>query len=372
MHRDFKIGLVVALALLLLIIVYFYVSGDEFEAPQEGAAPTASEARPPVGAVEVEGEEANEVEWTGELATAADVTADPKLTPTSAPVGAEPAAVKPEYEPIVAPSFEQPAPAVEIPKPYTPTATTRLVVRPVVPAVGPTVRRAEGRRIYIVREGDSGFWTVAEHVYGEGKHWPLIAKANPQVDTNALRPGQKLIIPPLPEGPPAGTAAVIAGFVPRSGQRLYTVKRGDQGFWGVAEKVYGHGKHWPLLRKANPSVDPYHLRPGQTLIVPPLSAARVPSETAGRAIITTAGRIYIVRAGDKGFWGIAKKMYGHSKYHELIANANKDVDPHQLRPGQKLMIPPLPKDYKAPSRPPKLPRPSATEAPVKDDRPIFD
>ena len=76
MHRDFKIGLVVALALLLLIIVYFYVSGDEFEAPQEGAAPTASEARPPVGAVEVEGEEANEVEWTGELATAADVTAD--------------------------------------------------------------------------------------------------------------------------------------------------------------------------------------------------------------------------------------------------------------------------------------------------------
>ena len=66
MHRDFKIGLVVALALLLLIIVYFYVSGDEFEAPQEGAAPTASEARPPVGAVEVEGEEANEVYSTRE------------------------------------------------------------------------------------------------------------------------------------------------------------------------------------------------------------------------------------------------------------------------------------------------------------------
>jgi nucleoid-associated protein YgaU len=51
---------------------------------------------------------------------------------------------------------------------------------------------------------------------------------------------------------------------------------------------------------------------------------------------------YIVVADDKGFYGIAKKVYGDSKYLYLIAKANPTVQSERLTPGMKLTIPPLP------------------------------
>ncbi len=60
------------------------------------------------------------------------------------------------------------------------------------PAADPTL-------IYAVRAGDQGLWGIAKIVYGHGKYWSLIAKANPDVDFNALRVGQELIIPPFPK-----------------------------------------------------------------------------------------------------------------------------------------------------------------------------
>lgn len=64
---------------------------------------------------------------------------------------------------------------------------------------GKPVPSADRPGEYVVRAGDAGFWAIAEKVYGDGRYWPLIAKANPSVDANALRPGQKLIIPPPPK-----------------------------------------------------------------------------------------------------------------------------------------------------------------------------
>lgn len=54
------------------------------------------------------------------------------------------------------------------------------------------------RYIYVVREGDIGFQTVSEQVYGDSKHWQIIAKANPDVDEKELKPGMELTIPALP------------------------------------------------------------------------------------------------------------------------------------------------------------------------------
>lgn len=51
---------------------------------------------------------------------------------------------------------------------------------------------------YRVKRGDAGFWAVAKNAYGNGKYWALVAKANPNTPSNALRVGQVLIIPPLP------------------------------------------------------------------------------------------------------------------------------------------------------------------------------
>ena len=60
-----------------------------------------------------------------------------------------------------------------------------------------------GNQIYLVKESDNGFWGIATDVYGHGQYWPLIARANPNVQPNQLRVGQELIIPPLGETQPA-------------------------------------------------------------------------------------------------------------------------------------------------------------------------
>ena len=56
-----------------------------------------------------------------------------------------------------------------------------------------------GASVYVAQKDDLGFWSIAQKVYGDGKHWRLIADANPGVDVEKLRPGQKLKIPPLPK-----------------------------------------------------------------------------------------------------------------------------------------------------------------------------
>ncbi len=66
-----------------------------------------------------------------------------------------------------------------------------------------------GKRYYIVRKGDRGFWDISKAAYGEGKHWKLIESANPKLDSRKLRPGQKVWCPDKP-APSAGTAVTPA------------------------------------------------------------------------------------------------------------------------------------------------------------------
>lgn len=56
--------------------------------------------------------------------------------------------------------------------------------------------------VYTVREGDSSLRQIAQRVYGTDQHVSLIEKANPAVKGQALKPGTKLVIPPMmtPEG----------------------------------------------------------------------------------------------------------------------------------------------------------------------------
>ena len=129
--------------------------------------------------------------------------------------------------------------------------------------------------------------------------------------------------------------------------KTYVVQTSDvRGFWGIAEKEYGDGKHYPLLVTANPSVDASRLWVGQKLRVPPLATAIPVAVASGRTEtpvrdVNGAG-VYVVREGDAGFWGIAKKQYGRGHFFTLIAKANRGVDPYRLKVGQKLIIPPRP------------------------------
>ena len=206
---------------------------------------------------------------------------------------------------------------------------------------------------YTVKENDQGFWAVSEHVYGDGKHWALIAQANPSADSCKLRAGQTLTIPPLPKAPdpPIGrlpgapgrptNGQVVAGS---DGKRHYYVQEGDSGFWAVSAKAYGNGKYWALIAKANPSVNSLKLKAGQKIIVPPLPT-RVTS--GGRATGTGAAlkpgeKWYTVVEGDAGFWDVAKKEYGSGVHWSVIAKANPSVNARRLQKGQRLVVPPLP------------------------------
>ena len=54
----------------------------------------------------------------------------------------------------------------------------------------------------------------------------------------------------------------------------------------------------------------------------------------------TGRRYYIVKKGDTGgFWGISKSIYGTGRYMKAIQQANPDLDPRKLRPGQKIWLP---------------------------------
>ena len=52
-----------------------------------------------------------------------------------------------------------------------------------------------GRRYYVVKKGDNGFWGVSMAVFKTGKHYQAIQALNPGVDSSSMRPGQKIRVP---------------------------------------------------------------------------------------------------------------------------------------------------------------------------------
>jgi len=53
----------------------------------------------------------------------------------------------------------------------------------------------------------------------------------------------------------------------------------------------------------------------------------------------TGPYMYTVREGDASFRQIAERVYGDGRYGNHIAEANPDVSPDELEPGQRLTIP---------------------------------
>jgi len=287
MRTDLKIGLVVGFVLILIVLIYF-VSQDEGARRKSVETEMAPATRPSgsVGTVELK---------SGRIA---------KKEETDSPAGQEP--LKPvappsaearrevEDRPVIVP---RPAPLYETIPPrglgldrgtsLAGSPATRPAIRsiPRIP-VSPTAKAkpTEKPMTYTVQSGDRGFWDVAKKVYGHGKHWPLVARANPGVDSNNIRPGKVLVTPPLPgkttrrepaSRKPAMRTATTTGPV-------YIVQPGDNGFWGVAEKVYGDGRYWELIAGANPKADTRKLRAGQKLVIPPVGDFRPGAGSAGR------------------------------------------------------------------------------------------
>jgi len=106
----------------------------------------------------------------------------------------------------------------------------------------------------------------------------------------------------------------------------------------VAQRVYGNDAYWQCIAESNPDVDGSDLQPGQVLFIP----APVPPQKPVAVAPARDMDEYTIMPGDRGFWGIAEKVYGDGAYCALIRKANPGVDAASLQPGETLRIPPLP------------------------------
>ena len=240
--------------------------------------------------------------------------------------------------------------------------------------VGPAAAR---ERIYTVQEGDLGFWTISKKMYGSGEHWQLIRDANPGVDSSNLKVGLKLRIPPLRQKIEPGAPVAVAAA---TGEKPYTVQEGDNGFWAIAQRVYGDGSLWQVIARANPDVDSRRLRVGQKLVIPtkPMASSAALTHAGGILKVGYTLKKYVVQEGDAGFWAVSVKAYSTGRYWPVIAEANPGVEPTRLKVGQELVVPELTEEMrkKYGGQPPaaRSERPSARPAdavPADTAGPIF-
>ncbi|NQU76731.1 MAG: LysM peptidoglycan-binding domain-containing protein [Planctomycetes bacterium] len=183
----------------------------------------------------------------------------------------------------------------EIGQAATPLAPTSVRVPVVVAseALKPTAGAGK-QTFYTVKAGDKGFWGVANTVYGQGKWWYLIAKANPTANSNGLIPGQKLNIPPPPPTARLKANSTVARSLKIEGEKIsvqagssrYRIVKGD-GLWAIAQNHYGDGSLYPAILKVNRSLMADRLTPGQEILLPSKAQAEALAKRES-SIATTA------------------------------------------------------------------------------------
>ena len=176
--------------------------------------------------------------------------------------------------------------------------------------VPPTPGTCPGGFIVIIRAGDT-FYSLARR-YSISVE-ALIA-ANPGVDFNLLRPGQRICIPSA--APPSPPPVCPGG--------TYTVRLGDT-FYSIARRF---GVSVQALIDANPGVDFNRLRVGQTICLPRGVPGPIPCP---------GGQLYRIQAGDT-LSSIARR---NNISLQRLASANPHLtDPDRLQIGTVICIPP--------------------------------
>ncbi len=153
-----------------------------------------------------------------------------------------------------------------IPKLEVPSITVSTPTRPTAPGE------------YVVQEGDT-LTSISQQFYGSTRFYTLIMNANGIDYPEALRPGQKLVIPAKPTGEPATPGREPSDPGLRPGERRYVVQEGDT-LSEIAFSELGSSREYLRLMQRNNITDAYLLRPGQVLILPVRSSLRILSTEA--------------------------------------------------------------------------------------------
>lgn len=143
--------------------------------------------------------------------------------------------------------------------------------------------------------------------------------------------------PPLP--PTTRPSAANAGprnHVVRSGETLSS----------IAKAAYGSANFYPYIQRANPGLDPKHLKVGATITLPPIDDV-VPQASAGAVDSSKpidASSEYRVQSGDS-LYSISMRLYGSAERMGEIYELNKQAigpDPGKLKLNMILKLPAAP------------------------------
>lgn len=156
-------------------------------------------------------------------------------------------------------------------------------VGPVTPV--PTTVIPGSTRTHTVKPGET-LSSIAQAAYGSSKHWPAIAKANPSIDPNRLKPRTVLTLPdPATVNTTHSTNATTSGNTTTSSNttgpgtspatvvdpaRQYKVQPGDS-LHKIAAKLYGDANIWQKIYDTNKTgigADPAKLKVGAVLNLP--------------------------------------------------------------------------------------------------------
>ena len=282
MRTEIKIGIAVGLVMAVVAVLYLVFAGPSATmAPKPKQSPQSPSAEMPVNLVE-RAEPNRPAAAPETLVPRIGVTTETPSVPAVVEVPAPPA---PAVSKAVVPTLS-PGPAAATTRPAVtpqPAKVEPIARRETSDSIVPTVPATATEGSYVVQKGDSGFWSIAEKVYGQGKHWRLISKANPNVDSNNLAVGQKLVIPPLPtaSAAPKSTVSTFAPAVESASadQKVHIVQQGDS-WWSIANKEYGDGRYWYEIKKANPHVEGSSLQVGMKLKIPAINKAAKPTPPA--------------------------------------------------------------------------------------------
>jgi LysM repeat protein len=161
--------------------------------------------------------------------------------------------------------------------------------------------------------------------------------------------GEEALAPPprLP-APPADVAPAPA----RVEKQVYIVKE-NESYWTISKRLFGTGRYYSDILKANPDVNPKKLRPGQRIAIPDMPGAELRRELLAKPeelkpkkprVLLAQDVIHVVKPGET-LESISKKYYDYRSKWKHIFDANRDriKDPKKLMPETEIVVPALTK-----------------------------
>ena len=180
---------------------------------------------------------------------------------------------------------------------------------------------------------------VAQWYTGDARNAELLADINPDVNSEKIAFGTEVEIPaellqtrqPMPKN---FSAKSIQGYY------KHTVRWPGESLSLIASWYTGSSKNWQKLAQANPRLNPNRIRGGDVIFIPSrLLKTRVPLPQKVAAKYSGHYFVYKVKKDQEKLADIARWYTGDSANRTLLARANPDLNPDDLKKGNEVFIP---------------------------------